>query len=107
MNWLKAFNRNPCSFIFSFILLSVSKDRDTHLELIIINNFMFRMKREVVALVLFSLGVSTVYAVTPADCEDSHFHSDPDNCPSGYFRCYPQTNVRFFKLFVNYYEISP
>ena len=54
---------------------------------------LFRMMRQV-ALVLFTLGVSTVFSITPEECEDGEFHLDPDNCPYSYFRCYVKPNVR-------------
>jgi hypothetical protein len=30
------------------------------------------------------------------DCRDQQFHVDPDNCPEGYYRCYPDGNVRSY-----------
>jgi|ERR1711971_907889 len=29
---------------------------------------------------------------TPEDCHDQQYHVDPDNCPEGYYRCYPDGN---------------
>merc|ERR1719341_2363525 len=45
-----------------------------------------------VVLVLFTLSVSTVFSITPEECEDGEFHLDPDNCPYSYFRCYVKPN---------------